>query len=436
MTPTGTDAASPTGSTPPDSRTTSAASLRERWATLSCGLLAVALCLSRRPDAVTNPQFWAEDGHFWFADAYDGHGVAALLSSHSGYVQSLPRLVGLLAAPLGLGPAPAIFVAVALVVQLFPVLLVLSPRYAFAAPLWVRGILALGLVALPSAETHANLTNSQWWLALAAALVVAAPPSRRLAWRLVDLIVVALCGATGPFAVVLAPLVTAIWWRRRDLWTGVLAATTSALAAVQLAVVLTTSGADRSPAPLGASPTLASRIVAERIVAPVLRGERGGQGLTTAWPHPTAIAILLTVAWLVLVAAALLWGPVVVRILVVLAAATLALALAHPQIALDQPQWPLLLSSTGGERYTLLPLVATLAAVVWSLSRLPRRCGIVLAVALTAVFGTGAAQQWTYPPYVDYHPDREAQLLDAAPRGQTLTLPVNPPGWTMTLERR
>ena len=44
-------------------------------------LLGVLLVILRRPDAVTYPQFWAEDGSSWFADAYNS-GAGSLLTSY------------------------------------------------------------------------------------------------------------------------------------------------------------------------------------------------------------------------------------------------------------------------------------------------------------------------------------------------------------------
>jgi hypothetical protein len=31
----------------------------------------ICIILFRKPDVITNPQFWAEDGSSWFADSYN-----------------------------------------------------------------------------------------------------------------------------------------------------------------------------------------------------------------------------------------------------------------------------------------------------------------------------------------------------------------------------
>ncbi|HEX6492672.1 MAG TPA: hypothetical protein VF112_04115, partial [Candidatus Dormibacteraeota bacterium] len=103
-------------------------------------LLAAGILVARRPDAVTHPQFWAEDGTVYYADAYN-RGASALLSPGAGYLVLTPRLTALLAQPLGLGEAPAIFNLVGLSFQLLPALFILSSRFARLIPsLWLRAV--------------------------------------------------------------------------------------------------------------------------------------------------------------------------------------------------------------------------------------------------------------------------------------------------------
>ncbi len=87
----------------------------------SAGLVAVgaALVIARRPDAITNPQFWAEDGKYWFADAYN-HGAQALLQSYEGYLQTLPRLVAAAVSGLSLSRAALVFNVVGIAIQVAP----------------------------------------------------------------------------------------------------------------------------------------------------------------------------------------------------------------------------------------------------------------------------------------------------------------------------
>ena len=75
-------------------------------------------------------------------------------------------------------------------------------------------------------------------------------------------------------------------------------------------------------------------------------------------------------------------------------------------------------------------------ALVWGVSRLPRRVRPVVAGALAVVLVTGVALQLSYPPLVDRHPAEQAATLRAAAPGTPVDLLINPAGWHMVLVRR
>src|SRR6202041_1206329 len=84
--------------------------------------------ISRRPDAILTPQFWAEDGFIWYGDAY-AEGLRSLLHPDSGYLQSLPRFIALAVQPLPLLWAPVVFNTVAITIQVLPAAILVSPRF-------------------------------------------------------------------------------------------------------------------------------------------------------------------------------------------------------------------------------------------------------------------------------------------------------------------
>ena len=61
------------------------------WLVLLAGAAILAL---RRPDQITNPQLWAEDGIFFFQAREMG--LRALLTELAGYSQLAPRLIAAL----------------------------------------------------------------------------------------------------------------------------------------------------------------------------------------------------------------------------------------------------------------------------------------------------------------------------------------------------
>ncbi len=122
---------------------------------------------------------------FWLQDAYQ-RGVASLLLPHTGYLQTLSRLAGLLFLALPLTSAPLLFALVAFAVQLAPAALLLSARGAVLVPsLAARLLLAAYYIGEPnSTEVHVNLTNAMWHLAIAGFLIIVLPkPRRAWGWR-------------------------------------------------------------------------------------------------------------------------------------------------------------------------------------------------------------------------------------------------------------
>jgi hypothetical protein len=51
-------------------------------------LVAFGVLVLRRPDAIFNAQFYAEDGKYWYADAYN-HGWACVFMPQWGYLQTV-----------------------------------------------------------------------------------------------------------------------------------------------------------------------------------------------------------------------------------------------------------------------------------------------------------------------------------------------------------
>jgi hypothetical protein len=84
---------------------------------------------ARGPSAVFHPQLWAEDGKYWFHDAYTFGLWSPLRVAHTGYLQTFPRLVADLGLVIPLRQLPLLFVTAALAAQVLPAVLVASRRF-------------------------------------------------------------------------------------------------------------------------------------------------------------------------------------------------------------------------------------------------------------------------------------------------------------------
>ena len=141
------------------------------------GILFAAILVSRHPKVVLRADFWGEDGWQWYPDAYNS-GWASLLVPHTGYLETISRLGGLLVQPFPLAWAPTLFAAIALAVQVLPPVFLVASRVEDAWPqAGSRLVFALVYLGLPNSyEAFVNLTNAQWHLAVLAFLVVVRMP--------------------------------------------------------------------------------------------------------------------------------------------------------------------------------------------------------------------------------------------------------------------
>jgi len=192
--------------------------LRSVLLAVAIALVAAGIVISRRPDAFTNGQFYAEDGTHWFSDAYNLGAWQALGVSLSGYFQTLSRLAALIEVPSGRqrsrrvqrhGPPGADRAGALLRERSLP----------------PAGAVAVGadraerrLPADTTTELNVTITNAPFHLAVLATLVILAPEARGWGWRAFDVAVIALTAVTGPFVYVLLPIAV-VWWllrRRRE----------------------------------------------------------------------------------------------------------------------------------------------------------------------------------------------------------------------------
>src|SRR5258706_6432963 len=228
-----------------------------------CIFLAAFLVLFlRRPDALLNAQFYAEDGKYWYAEAYN-LGWRCLLIPVGGYLNTLSRLIGLFSLLFPLLRAPLVMNICALAVGALPVSLFLSSRF-IAIPLKLRLIGCALFLAIPNAfEIHGNTTNIQWHLALVGLLVLLGRQDDRLGWRIFDFLILAILSLDGPLGMLLIPIALLLRLiRKNSRFTAALLALIPP-AVLQL-VVLAVSGSRRT-APNGATLKLFTSIIGGQV---------------------------------------------------------------------------------------------------------------------------------------------------------------------------
>jgi hypothetical protein len=395
------------------------------------------IIFSRRPDAITNAQFFAEDGLRWFADAYH-FGMRSLLipDQTGGYLHTAPRLAALIALLVPFSRAPLVMNLLAIAVQVLPVIVFTSSRFSHI-PLWKRLLGSFLYLGLPNSYgTNANATNMQWHLGLLACLVILARPAKNKRWRVFDAIVLLLITIESPIGILLVPLAFALWWIRRDRWAASSCALLVPGAVVQTMVVLTSHA--RPIATNGASVTRLISILGRQVFLAPLVGTRAVLHFALRYSAHNCFLLeaIATAVGLAVLLYALIYAPAELKFFIVFSFSVFALSLARPLAGSpDQPQWEWLRFPGTGNRYYFLPIVAFVAALVWlavnGRTRTIRRFGTVLLVLLAV----GIRRDWRYPAFTDMHFREYASQFESSPSGTRMVIPINPPPWKMQLTK-
>jgi hypothetical protein len=159
------------------------------------------------PQIMIIGRFWAEEGHVFFARAWDMPPAQALFTPFGGYLNLLANAAPLLARwILPLPFAPYLTIAIALLVQLCPPLLLLTARDAWLQPRHIRlAALLLVLLVPASEEIWLQTLHCQFELTLCCAIILSLDitPGKIALLRLGLLALAPLC---GPTAIALVPL--------------------------------------------------------------------------------------------------------------------------------------------------------------------------------------------------------------------------------------
>ena len=405
-------------------------------ALIAVAAVASAVVISRRPDAFNYPQFYAEDGTCWFADAYVKGAWQALFISYQGHFLLQTRLVALIAMPFGVLNAPLVYNLSGLAIQIAPVVFFMSNRFRKVAPsIWVRAALCGVYLLIPSGELQISNNDAQFHLAVLAALVLIAPPSPRWWGRAFDVATVAFCALTGGCVFVLV-VAAVIWcWVRRQRWTVVLSGVLFVGFAAQL---YSLALATRLPATLGSGPLDMAKdllfIGSDRVIlAGVFAEEAHTHVFVNGLPHGAVLAAAICLVGLAVVAFAALRAPWELRLFALIGFGIAAAGLASPLVPAGTKAWDIL-AAGGDDRYFFMAEVAWVVIVLWALGQLPRRwlrAGSFSLVA--AAFVSGLVVAWQYPAFVNYHwPQESAEITSAGPDAH-LSLPINPPSWQLLL---
>jgi hypothetical protein len=324
------------------------------WVTL---LVCAAILVARRPAQISNPQFWAEDGKIFFAQAYT-LGAGAFVRTFAGFLHTVNRIGNAVAQWADPAWAPAIFAAEAFVLTLYVAARTQSSRF----PLRPHVGYALAVVLIPDTfEILLFLVNVDRILAAGLLLVLISREARRWWQHVHDVAAVSVLGLTGPYSVFFAPLFLWRAFQRRTRASVVLAVLATGCAVTQGVLIARHQMGklqDGGFAAMGAGEVVPAKILAVpgmRIAGSLLAGSR----VPNDYPLPVEIAlgigVLAVVAFL-----ALRKGPARTERIWMALAFVLVLASALYRCRFVLPD---LCHAVYGARYFYMPQVV----VVWML---------------------------------------------------------------------
>jgi hypothetical protein len=385
--------------------------------------------VSRRPDALLNPQFYAEDGAIWFADAWNLGWLHSLTLPAGGYLNTLPRLVCGLAILLPLKSAPLLLNWFGIFIQALPVNVLLTARCSNWGPLWLRALQAGLYVVLPnSSELDVTITNAHWHLALVACLLAFSETPANNAWRAFDVVILLLTGLTGPWSLVLTPLVLIFWWYRRQRWPLVMAGLLGVCAAIQGAELL--AHPVRPSAPLGANLALFFRLIARQIYLGAVWGEN-----SFARHGPVVLAVLVFSAGTYVLGYGLLRLRLEMKLFIAFAILITAAALNSPLIVGPKPRW-LLLGDDSGARYWFFPMLALLWSLLWAASQKRPAVLRLFSLMCFALMLRAVWHDWHYRAYADEKFAAQLRQWEKISPGSEMSISIVPEGMRMKLIKR
>lgn len=398
-------------------------------------VFAFMVFVARRPDAVFHAQFWAEDGHVWFANAYNLGWWTALFHTQDGYYQTLPRLGAALALLVPLALAPLVMNSIAIAFQVLPINILLSSRSSVWGSLRNRCLMATIYLALPNIrEMDAIITSSQWVLALCVFLLLVASPPVEMIDKTWDTLLILLCGVTGPFCLFLFPIAGFQAWRNRSAWRWIPLALLGGSTLIQAWGLLVVDRVGRSHAVLGANPGLFTRLVGGQVFLATLLGANGLSALSS--PGVFKLLLCSAIIGFAVIAVCFMRASMEMKLYLLLTSVLLAASFISPA-AYPPPgvtRWELL-THAGGVRYWFFPSLAFAWSLLFLL-RSQRRTLRAVVVVLLLVMCFGIVRDFELPAFSDLHFSEDAKRIESAPAGTAFTIPENPYGWDIRLVKR
>lgn len=412
-------------------------------------VVSATLITLRRPDIFLYPQFWAEDGGYWFKDAYNGQIFASLFTPMAGYLQTISRLAGAVTTLFPLSYAPLVFNVLAITIKILPILFILSERFRSVIPSLKTKIALIAMyIALPNTnEVFVNITNAHWHLALLSILILMAKPSENKWWKIFDGFFVALMCLSGPFCIFMIPaallryIYSPLDERKRLRYIYIIF---SFFTGVQLITMVAGNV-------LGARQIQENRysldafikLVAGQIYIASLVGEKGYAFFLEYLQHVNVYIRVLFMYLIFVVGTAIMTFSFLkngkeLKAFVIFCVSTFAFSLVRPMVIVtgELSQWQIMTLPGNATRYYFLPMLAFLVSVIALFSKKNSLQVKLLGVCISLVFIVGVVFEFFYPPWPNYYYQDQVRAFEQQPVGSFADIQIVPSIYKMRLYKK
>lgn len=416
-------------------------------------IVALLVIISRRPDAVFNPQFWAEDGTIFYAESYNNGSWQSLFSTYAGYLHAVPRLTAAFAMYFPLKVAPLIFNLFAIIIQILPVNLFVSSRFSWLVPnIKYRIYISFLYLVLPGCfEIHANITNAQWRIALLLFMVMITP-ALSLIHKIFDVILISIGSLTGPFSAIMMPIIPFFIISRKkrihqknypkDSFFYPKLILLVIVSILHLIVIFNDKQGQGRISKVGVNVfsietlTTIAKIFSNQLILMSTLGSNLTAKVIKIFPEQlyTYVSLLLLVFGIIFLIYLFRKSPLELSILIIFSALIplIAIASALPDIALFT------IINYGG-RYWFSLVLSFSIGILWLCQRVYRKKQNRSKVLVGIVFVTmliGIVNDWRHPDFKDYKFNDYADKFQKLPIGSEIVIPINPDPWLMKLIKK
>ncbi|MEH2198985.1 hypothetical protein [Nostoc sp.] len=409
-------------------------------------IVAFILIISRRPDAILNPQFWAEDGTVFYAQAYNNGILNTLFSPYAGYLDTVARLTAAFSMLFSLKSAPLVFNLIAIIIQILPVTFLISSRFSKLIPnINYRVCISFLYLALPGCyEVHANITNTQWRVALLIFMGIIAQSSQALV-NLFDIIMIFIGGLTGPFSILIIPIIVFLIFSKKisnkkisDLF--YLKFVVLICTALTQFIILNSNQIGQARLNKVGSNFLSFNdvkkileILTNHVFSISIFGTNITNYFISALPNflYNILNIIILVTGLGASLYLLLKSPLELKLFIIFAA-----MIPFTAIALEFPNITVFEAVSVGERYWFNLILAFSLGTIWLCYKAysqKNHIAKIFAVTILAAMSIGIVTDWKHPGFTDFKFAKYADQFLELSTGHEMIIPTNPEPWTIKL---